>query len=98
MKISKLKTRKIKKFFKELPRTLGEKAFLTFLGLLLLALIFSGFIFYKYNLLVKKAEVQNIERPLQFKEKTYQDILKIWQEKEKRFQETDLKIYPDPFR
>ncbi len=98
MKISKLKTRKIKKFFKELPRTLGEKAFLTFLGLLLLALIFSGFIFYKYNLLVKKVEVQNIERPLQFKEKTYQDILKIWQEKEKRFQETDLKIYPDPFR
>jgi len=98
MRIPKIKTKKIKDFFKRLPQTLGEKAFLTFLGLLLLALILGGIIFYQYNILVKRAEVQITEKPLQFQEKTYQDILKIWQEKEKRFQEIDLKEYPDPFR
>jgi len=62
------------------------------------AFIFGGFIFYKYNILAQKAEPEITEKPLQFKEKTYQDVLKIWQEKEKRFNEADLKEYPDPFR
>lgn len=94
MRIPKIK---IKNFLQRLLRTLGERAFLTFLGLLLLALILGGIIFYQYNILVKKTEVQIIEEPLQFQEKTYQEILKIWQEREKKFQEADLKIYPDPF-
>ncbi|MDI6603244.1 MAG: hypothetical protein QME57_03980 [Patescibacteria group bacterium] len=98
MRISRLKIKKIKEFLKRLPRTLGERAFFVFLGLLLLALIFGGIIFYKYNILVKKVKVQIIEEPLQFQEKAYQDILKIWQEKEKKFQETDLKQYPNPFK
>ena len=98
MKIPKLKVKKIKEFLKKLPRTLGERAFLTFLGLLLVALIFGGIIFYQYNILVKKAEVQITEELLQFQTNTYQDVLKIWQEREKKFQETDFKEYPDPFR
>jgi len=98
MKIPKLKLKKIKDFLTKLPRTLGERAFLTFLGLLLIALIFGGLIFYKYSILVEKAEPEISEIPLKFKEKTYQDVLKIWQEKEKRFEEADLKEYPNPFR
>jgi len=98
MKIPKLKLKKIKDFLKKLPRTLGERAFLTFLGLLLIALIFGGLVFYKYSILVEKAEPEISEIPLKFKEKTYQDVLKIWQEKEKRFEEADLKEYPNPFR
>jgi len=98
MKISRIKLKKFKEFLKRLPRTLGEKVFFLFLGLLLLALIFGGIIFYKYSILAKKAEPKITEKPLQFKEKTYQKVLKIWQEREKKFQETDLKQYPDPFR
>lgn len=113
MKISKIKTKKIKDynppttlplefkwapFLKRLPRTLAEKALLVFLGLLLIALIFGGIIFYQYNILVKKREVQIIEEPLQFREKTYQNILQIWQEREKKFQQAELKVYPNPFR
>ena len=98
MKIPKLKIKKIKEFLKRLPRILGERAFLTFLGLLLVALIFGGIIFYQYNILVKKAEVQITEEPLQFQEKIYQDVLKIWQERKEKFQETEFKEYPDPFR
>jgi len=94
----KLKTKKIKDFFKKLPRTLGEKALLTFLGFLFLALIFGGIIFYKYGILAQKAEPQITEKPFQFEEKTYEGVLKIWQEKEKRFEAADLKIYPNPFK
>lgn len=98
MRLPQIKIKKIKEFLKKLPRTLGEKAFFVFLGLLLIALIFGGIIFYQYNVLAKRAEVQIIEKPIQFQEKAYQDILKIWQEREKRFQATDFKTYPDPFR
>ena len=98
MKIPKLKIKKIKEFFKRLPRTLGERAFLTFLGLLSIALIFGGIIFYQYNIFVKKTNVEIREQPLQFQTNTYQELLKIWQEREKKFQETDFKEYQDPFR
>lgn len=96
--IPKVKLKKVKDFLKKLPRILGEKAFLTFLGLFFLSLIFGAFIFYKYSILIKEIEPQITEKPLQFKEKTYQEVLKIWQEKEIKFRETDFKEYPDPFR
>ena len=98
MKIPKLKIKKIKQPLKRLPRVLGERALLTFLGLFLLSLIFGLIIFYKYSILAKRVVPQITEKPLQFNEKIYQDVLKIWQEKEERFLETDLKQYPDLFR
>ena len=97
MKTPKIKVKKIKEFLKRLPQTLGEKAFFVFLGLLLIALIFGGIIFYQYNVLVKEIEVQIIEEPFQFQEKTYQDILKTWQEREERFKASSIKQYSNPF-
>jgi len=97
-KLKRIKFKKIKDSLKRLPRTLAENAFLTFLGLLVIALILGGLVFYKYSILTKKVEPQVIKEPLQFKEKTYEEILKVWQEKEKRFQETDFKEYPNPFK
>lgn len=98
MKIPKLKFEKLTKFFKKLPRILGTHTFLTFLGLLVLALIFGSLIFYKYSFLAEKEKPEVFEKPLQFKEKTYQEVLKIWQKREERFEEADFKEYPDPFR
>ena len=98
IKLPKLKTKKIKDFFKKLLRALREKVFLTFLGLLLISLILGGIVFYKYSILIKKTEPKITEKPLQFQEKTYQEVLKTWQEKEKKFQEADLKEYPNLFR
>jgi len=102
MKIPKFKTEKIKQFFKKLPRTLGERSFLTFLGFLLIALILGGLIFYKYSFLVEKEPPtkigEGVEKPLKFNEKNYQEVLEIWQEKEKRFEEVNLKEYPNLFR
>jgi len=99
MKIPRLKIKEIKQFLKKLPRTLGERSFLTFLGLLLIALIFSGFIFYKHSPTTKiGGGLEALEKPLKFNEKVYQEVLKIWQEKEKKFEETNFKKYPDPFQ
>jgi len=88
----------IKKFFKNLPRILGEKAFLTSLSLILFSLILGGILFYQYSILAKKAEPKTTEAPLYFQEKAYENILKIWQEREERFEAADTKEYSDPFR
>ncbi len=97
-KIPKFKTKKIKEFFKNLPQILGEQAFLAFLIFLFIVFIFGGIIFYKYDILAQRATPQVTEKPLQFEEKTYEDVLKIWQEKENKFKVSDSKIYPDPFK
>jgi hypothetical protein len=97
MKIPKLKFKKITAPLKKLPRIFGEHAFLTFLGLLLFSLILSSLVFYKYSILAEKTEPEVSEKPFKFKEKTYEAVLKTWQEKEKRFKEIDLKEYQSLF-
>jgi hypothetical protein len=97
-KLKRIKLNKVKKILKKLPKTLGEKAFLTFLGFLLISLIFGAAIFYRYSILIKKEKPEITEKHLRFREKTYQTILKEWQERNKKFSEIDLKEYPDPFR
>ncbi len=98
IKTPKFKTKKIKDFFKKLPKILGERAFLAFLIFLFVVFIFGGIIFYKYDILVQRANPQITEMPLQFEEKNYENVLKIWQEKEVKFKASDSKTYPDPFR
>ncbi len=95
----KLKLNKIKEFFKKLPRDLGEHSFLSFLGLLFLSLILAGFLYYKYDILVKKEEPEVLITPLKFKEDVFQEILKKWEEREKKFRDADFKEYsPNPFQ
>lgn len=94
----KLNSNKTKEFFKKLPRALAENLFLASILSIFLTLIIGGFMFYQYNTLIKEAESQIPETLLQFKEKNYQDILTQWQEREKRFNEVDLKQYPNPFQ
>jgi len=98
LKLRKIEIKKIEVFLKKLPKILGERAFLTYLGLLVLALILGGFIFYQYNILAKKTEVQITEKLLRFEEEVYDKVLKIWQEKEEKFEGADFKEYPNPFR
>ena len=98
MKIPKLKFKKITGSLKKLPRIFGEHAFLTFLGLLFFSLILNSFVFYEYSILAEKVEPKIIEKPLEFKEKAYQEVLAEWQKKKERFEQAELKEYPDPFR
>ncbi|MDP2672676.1 MAG: hypothetical protein Q8O84_02595 [Nanoarchaeota archaeon] len=77
---------------------MAERAFLSFLILFLISLISGGFIFYQYNILVNREEVKTLENLLKFDEKTYKDVLNIWQEREKKFEETANKKYFDIFQ
>jgi len=97
MKTPKLKIKKIKYFLKKIPRVLALNSFLTLLGLIVIALFLSGLIFYKYTFSISKIEIKITEKPLQFEEKTCQNILKTWQEREERFKASSIKQYSNPF-
>jgi len=90
--------KKIGNFFSKLPRFLGERAFLTFIGLLIIFLAFSVYLYYKYIFLVEKAEPKPTEAISQLNEEKFQKIMEISEEKRKRFEEADKKQYPDPFK
>jgi cbb3-type cytochrome oxidase subunit 3 len=97
IKLPKIKLNKIKFFFQKAPRAVADRAFLSFLLLFLISLFLGGLIFYQYNILAKRKEVTRAENPLQFKEKTYEDVLKIWKERENEFEAVRFKKYFDIF-
>ena len=96
-KLPKIKLKEIAVFFKKLPITLGKNAFLTFLGLFILALLFASLIFYTNYISIKNIETDITQEEFKFDSESYQEVLQIWQEKEQRFKETDSKSYPNPF-
>jgi len=96
-KIKKTNLKKLRHFIGGLPRILAEKPFLTFLVILLFFLILSGSIFYKYSILADKAKPEISEKLLIFDEKTYNDILQIWQERKTKFENADTKEYQNLF-
>jgi TRAP-type C4-dicarboxylate transport system permease small subunit len=97
-KIRKIKLGKIKRFFKKLPRILAERAFLTFLGLLLIASILGAAIFYQYYISVQiPPEISKEEDILKFETATYQNILNEWKERNEKVSQLNQKEYPDPF-
>lgn len=89
---------KIKVFLKKLPRILGERAFLTFLGLLFLSLLFGGSLFYYYDILIQKQRTEAQFKPERFKEEVFNNVLKEWEERGKRAKDAELKEYPNPFQ
>ncbi len=95
MRISKIKIRKFKESLKRLFWILAEKAFLTYLILFFISLIFGAIIYYQYSAAIEKAEIEPVRDPLQFQQKTYQDILKIWQERERQLKEAGFEELAD---
>ncbi len=89
---------KIKVFLKKLPRILGERAFLTFLGLLFLSLIFGGFLFYYYDISIRRQKTEVQFKPERFKEEIFNNVLKGWEERGKKFKEAEVKEYSNPFQ
>jgi len=87
MKMPKIKTKNIKDFSKKIPKKLAVYAFLTFLGILLIFSIISVFIFYQNVTLAQRKEIEVSESPLGFDKIIYQQILDVWEQREKRFNE-----------
>lgn len=75
----------------------AQKPLVIFLILFSLAVILGSLIYYQKISLARKKMTETRLKPTEIDEKTYEEILKIWQEKEKKFQEADFRKYPDPF-
>lgn len=90
--------KKIKYYFLKIPGLLAENAFLTFLGLFLIVLVISSILFYKYDILIKKTVIKTDDQPIEFKEQIHSSVIQIWQEREKKLEQADSKIYLNPFR
>ncbi len=98
IKIKKIKLGRIKQFFKKLPKALAEKAFLTFLGLLLISAILGGAIFYQYYISIQGLpKITDGEYILEFDKRTYQSILNEWKEKNEKISQLNQKEYLNPF-
>ena len=95
--IIKERINKTKKFLGKVPLIIARHAFWACLTLFILSLVVGANLFYKYSILAQRAEPESLEQTVLFKERTYQRVLKAWQEREKRFEEADFKEYSDPF-
>lgn len=98
MKLGKLDIKKTRKFFKRLPQTLAEKSFLSFLFLFTISLVFGAIVFYRHESSIKKASPKILEKTLQIEEKSYQEVLRVWEEKKEGLNEIDFREYPNLFR
>jgi len=90
------KIKKIRDFLPKIPRILVQHFFITLFFLLILDLILTGVLFYKYYLQEKDLELQ--VQTLGLNEKLLNDILEEWQKREEIFKSVDSKQYLDLFR
>lgn len=88
--------KKTKEAIRWLPVKSAQHLFLSCLVIFILTLILGGVLFYRYSFLALRIKPES-GGPFLLDEKTYQEVLNVWQEKEKKFNEADLKNYPDPF-
>jgi len=86
------------KFLKKIPGTAARYSFLSCLIFFFFALVLGGILFYKYVILAQKTAVETIQKSSLLQENIYQEILKNWQEQERRFNEADFKEYQNPFK
>ena len=96
--IKKINLKKIKLFLKRLPEILAGKPFFTLLALIVLVLVLGAFIFHRFSLLFERRLAPFEEEPLEFREELCRKFLETLDEKERRFEETELKSYFDLFR
>jgi hypothetical protein len=97
LKIKAIRLKNIKVSLGKLPKMLAKKAFLVFLGLFILSLTFGVFIFYEYRTKIREGLPEAAEKQLKFRTEIYNNILEIWQKREKIFKQTSSKSYPNPF-
>ncbi|MFH1036758.1 MAG: hypothetical protein V1756_01655 [Patescibacteria group bacterium] len=82
----------------QIPRVLAENSFFVVIVSIILTVALGAVVFYKYDILVKKSELQNPDVPFKFQEKIYEEIIGEWQDREKIFNEAGSKQYMDPFK
>lgn len=88
----------LKKKLGKLIIKIAERPFLYCFVIFLLVLTIGGALFYQYILLVQEKKAGSLPSSALLKEETYQKILQVWREQDKKFNEADTKTYLDPFK
>ena len=97
-KIEKKQFKKTGNLFKKLLRVIGERAFLTSLVFFSIAIILGVFVFYKYSIMVEQKEPELSQELLYFDEKNLQEVIKVWQDRQVKFQAAGSRQYINPFK
>ena len=92
----KSKIKKVKDFLLNIPKILVQHFFRTLFFLLILDLILTGVLFYKYYLQKEDLEFQS--QVFGLNERLLNNVLEEWQEREEIFKSVDSKQYLDLFR
>jgi hypothetical protein len=90
------KIKKVKDFLSNIPKILVGHFFMTLFFLLILDLILTGVLFYKYYLQKEDLEFQS--QVFGLNERLLNNVLEEWQEREEIFKSVDSKQYLDLFR
>ena len=88
---------RIKENIVKIPCLIAHHAFLACLVLFLIAFALGVFLFYRYNILAKTSEFEDVPDKY-LKEEVYNEVLSQWQKDEEKFYQADSKEYPDPFQ
>ncbi|MBL7156218.1 MAG: hypothetical protein ISS87_01290 [Candidatus Pacebacteria bacterium] len=88
----------LKLLLKRIPEILLNKVILFFFILILFNLLIGSFVYYKYSFLVLKKEITVTDNGLMLEQELLNNIINKLDEREKSFQETETKIYPDLFK
>jgi len=83
----KIKLEKFKGNFKKIFRRLAENALLSSLVLILFAFILGVLLLYHYTFLIKEKKLEVLEKISSFDEKSFQEILKVLEERQKKFEQ-----------
>ncbi|MDP3093904.1 MAG: hypothetical protein Q8N16_04035 [bacterium] len=94
--ISREKFKKFLEFLKQIPWTVGNRAFLFFAIMIFFAIAAGAAFSLKYVILSQRQISDSPEPPI-FERQLLQSILETWQVRQEKLDKIDDKAYPNPF-
>jgi hypothetical protein len=87
----------IARFLLRSPRWIGENPFVGFFILLLVALLISSLVFYRYVFLARSEDVGSEITQIRFDQQTLQQVIQAWQERDEKFTEAGTLVIRNIF-
>jgi len=71
---------------------------LSIIIVILIEFVVGGLLFYKYSVLPGKVKIEVSENVVNFNKDDYEQVVKFWEERASRSQDTENKVYSNPFK
>jgi len=95
--MKKIDIKQLQSSAKKLPWKIANNLFVSFVVLIVLALLIGALIFFRFYVYSPQEEGESATPTFRFRSQIYQQVLDVWQEREKSLQETNSKQYPSLF-